>query len=168
MTRLALGVDNYSVLSFLINGQLYSDYEKLSGLLGLPSCSNPTWHSVIEKLEVHVTKLAEWSCSKVRETIKQCGDHKNWIASFDGFYLTRGHYSNNSSATLHDHRTGAIAWYCHRTKRGEGHNWEGTSGGAEGDMFNELMGKAKAAGFNVSEIITDRLLNQCYLLYALS
>ena len=64
--------------------QLYSDYEKLSGLLGLPSCSNRTWHSVIEKLEVHVTKFAEWSCSKVRETIKQCGDHKNWIASFDG------------------------------------------------------------------------------------
>ena len=28
----------------------------------------------------------------------------------------------------------------HRTKRGTGHNWEGTSA-AEGDMFDELIGK---------------------------
>ena len=33
---------------------------------------------------------------------------------------------------------------------------EGTSGEAEGDMFDELMGKAKAAGFIVNEIITDK------------
>lgn len=144
---------HYSVLSFLLNGHLYADYEKLSGMLGLPSCSHTTWHLIVERLGAHVTK---WSCSHVRDAIKTRGEHKKWIASFDGFYLTRGHYSNNSSATLHDYGTGAIAWFCHRTKRGPGHNWEGTSGGAEGDMFDELMGEAKAAGFVVSEIITDK------------
>ena len=49
--------------------------------------------------------------------IVQRGDAKKWVASFDGFYLTRGHYSNNASATIHDFR-------------------EGTSGGAEGDMLD--------------------------------
>lgn len=46
-----------------------------------------------------------------------------------GTDLTRGHHSNNSSATLHDYSSGKIAWFAHRTKRGNGHNWEGTSGG---------------------------------------
>lgn len=92
----------------------------------------------------------------MQQRIIERGDDKKWVASFDGFYLTRGHYSNNSSATLHDHSTNDIAWFTHRTKRGPGHNWEGTSGGAEGDMFNELMGNAKDSSFTVKEIITDK------------
>ena len=84
----------------------------------------------------------------------QRGDAKKWVASFDGFYLTRGHYSNNASATtIHDFMSGDIAWFTHRTKRGTGHNWEGTSGGAEGNMLDEVMGKVKDAGFS---IITDK------------
>ena len=144
------------MLSFLMNGQLYVDYTRISGMLGLPSCSKSTWQGVVEGLEEHVTELAEWSCARARNAIKTCNAHQKWVASFDGFYLTRGHYSNNSSATLHDYESGHIAWFCHRTKRGKGHNWEGTTGAAEGDMFDELIGKAKAAGFVVSEIITDK------------
>ena len=79
------------------------------------------------------------------------GDDRKWIASFDGFYLTRGHYSNNASATLHDFITSDIAWFTHRTKRGPCHNWEGTSAGAEG----EVMKNVKDANFVVKEIITD-------------
>ena len=133
---------HYSALTFLMNGHTHVEYARVSGMLGLPSCSMPTWLSIVERLEEYVTELAEWSCEWVREAIKTSGDHQKWRASFDGFYLTRGHYSNNSSATLHDYATGNIAWFCHRTKRGKGHNWEGTSGGAEGDMFDELIGKA--------------------------
>lgn len=107
-------------------------------------------------LEEYVTALAEASCKAVRAAIRQRGDEHKWVASFDGFYLTRGHHSNNSSATLHDYNSGKIAWFTHRTKRGVGHNWEGTSGGAEGDMFNEVLKKAKDAGFNVKEIVTDK------------
>lgn len=147
---------HYTVLSFLMNGHLHAEYSKLSGMLGLPSCSMPTWLNILEELEKCVTELAEWSCNCVREAIKTRGDHQKWVASFDGFYLTRGHHSNNCSATMHDYATGDIAWFCHRTKRGKGHNWEGTSGGAEGDMFNELIGNAKNEGFIVSEIITDK------------
>ena len=32
------------------------------------------------------------------------GDKSSLHIQFDGFYLTRGHYSNNSSATVHDAR----------------------------------------------------------------
>ena len=70
--------------------------------------------------------------------------------------MTKGHYSNNCSATLHDYKTGAIAWFAHRTKRGVGHNWEGTSGGAEGDTFNEILEDVKKQGFTVSEMVTDK------------
>ena len=52
---------------------------------------------------------------------------------------------------LHDYATGKIAWFCHRTKQGKGHNWEGTTGAAEGDMFDEVIGKAKTAGFTISD-----------------
>ena len=147
---------HYPVLSFLINGHLHAEYSRLSGWLGLPSCSGTQWHRIIERLEVHVTKLAEWSCGQVRQQIVKRGDDKKWVASFDGFYLTRGHYSNNASASLHDYNTGDIAWFSHRTKRGTGHNWEGTSGGAEADMLNEVLGKVRDAGFIVGEIITDK------------
>ena len=58
------------------------------------------------------------------------GDKSSLHIYFDGFYLTRGHYSNNVSATVHDAKTGKIIAYSHRTKRGQGANWEGTSGGA--------------------------------------
>lgn len=147
---------HYSALSFLMNGHLHAEYEKLSGMLGLPSCSHTTWHKIVDELNVHVSALAERSCSHVQDNIKQRGDQKEWVASFDGFYLTRGHHSNNSSATLHDYRTGNIAWFCHRTKRGPGHNWEGTSGGAEGHMFEEILGKVKEEGFVIGEVITDK------------
>ena len=39
---------------------------------------------------------------------------------------------------------------------GPGHNWSGTSGGAEADMLDELLGKAKEDGLVVQEVVTDR------------
>ena len=56
-------------------------------MLGLPSCSHTTWHKMIEDLEVHVSNVAEWSCSRVRDATEQRRDKKKWVASFDGFYL---------------------------------------------------------------------------------
>lgn len=52
---------HYAVLSFLMNGHLYSEYERLSGWLGLPPTSNTQWHRIVQKLEPAVTELAEWS-----------------------------------------------------------------------------------------------------------
>ncbi len=103
-----------------------------------------------------MTQLAEWSCKHVRDTIEERGDQDKWVASFDGFYLTRGHYSNNSSATIHDYYGGGVAWFTHRTKTGPGHNWEGTSGGAEGDMLEEVLSKVNGAYFVIKELVTDK------------
>ena len=147
---------HYTALSFLINGHLHANYDRLSGCLGLPPCSTTQWHRIVVKLEPFVTDLAEWSCEQVREHIIDRKDDQSWVAAFDGFYLTRGHYSNNCSATIHDFFHDGIAWFTHRTKRGPGHTWEGTSGGAEGDMFDELLGKVKKEGFNKKEIVTDK------------
>lgn len=147
---------NYTVLSFLMNGHLYAEYAPLQGMLGLPSCSDTHWRRIIAKLEVKVTELAEWSCKNVRRAIKGRGDDKQWVASYDGFYLTRGHHSNNSSATMHDYKTGQVAWFEHRTKRGDGHNWEGTSNGAESDMLDSILRKVANVDFVLSEIITDK------------
>ena len=106
--------------------QLYSEYKRLSNMLNLPPCSNNQWNRIIQWLEHYVTELTEVSCQQVRNDVKKRGDHLQWTVSFDGFYQTRGHFSNNSSATLHDYHSGRIAWFKHRTKRGPGHNWEGT------------------------------------------
>ena len=131
----------YPVLSFLMSGHLYADYDRLSGLLGLPACSNTQWSRIVKRLEEQVTELAKWSCGQVQQEIIRRGGAKQWTASFDGFYLTRDHYSNNSSATLHDFSTGKIAYFAHQTKRGPGHNWSGTSAGAEANMLDELLVK---------------------------
>ena len=147
---------NYTIISFMMNGQLYAEYCRLSHMLDLPSCSDSHWQRVVVWLGEHVSELAEWSCQLVREIVKKRGDKERWKTTFDGFYLTRGFHSNNSSATLHDYESGGIAWYTHRTKRGAGHNWKGTSGGSEGDMFNELMEKVKLAGFNIAEVVVDK------------
>jgi len=104
----------------------------------------------------HVTDLAECSCGQVILEIVEHGNSKRWMASFDGFYLTRGHYSNNSSVTLHDYLTRKVAYFSHQTKKGAGHNWNGTSAGAEADMLDELLGKAKNDGMVIQEIVTDK------------
>uniref|UniRef100_A0A1X7TLN0 Mutator-like transposase domain-containing protein n=1 Tax=Amphimedon queenslandica TaxID=400682 RepID=A0A1X7TLN0_AMPQE len=147
---------NYSAQSFLMNGQLFAEYERVTNMLGITACSRSQWLRIVQWTEKYVHELAEWSCEKVRRVIRSREDHQNWIASFDGFYLTRGHYFNNSSATLHDYTTGNVAWFTHRTKRGGGHNWEGTSNGAEGNMFDELLKKVKDEGFVIQEIVTDK------------
>ncbi len=107
--------------------------------------------------EGHVTQLAQWSCDQAREQVRQRGDKESWVASYDGF--TRGHYSNNSSATLHDFATGNITWFRHRTKRGDGHNWEGTSCGAESDMLDDILTEVKETGFTISKMVTDKDLS---------
>ena len=147
---------NYSALSFLMNGQLYAEYSRISSMLGLPHCSERHWIDIIGWLEEHVTKIAQWSCTQVLQSVQERGDKEAWVTSFDGYYLTRGHYSNNSSATLHDYFTGRIAYFKHRTKRGAGHNWDGTSGGAEADMFDEILTEVKEAGYTIKEIVTDK------------
>ena len=77
------------------------------------------------------------------------------MASYDRFYLTRGHHSNNSSGTLHDVSPDKTAWFSHRTNRGTGANWEGISSGAEGDMLREILDDVKAKGFTIKKIIMD-------------
>ena len=67
------------------------------------------FNRVMKKLEVHVIELAEWSYSEVVQAIIKLEEGKTMdIFSFDGFYQTRGHYSNISSAPLHDHTSGPL------------------------------------------------------------
>ena len=89
----------------------------------------------MKRQEEYVTNLAEWSCGQVRNEIIKHGDRNQWMASFDGFYLTRGHNSNNSSTYLHDYAAGKVAWLTHQPKYGTGHNSSGTSAGAESENF---------------------------------
>ena len=114
-----------------------------------------------------MTSLAEWACSLVRNEVIAHGDSVCWVTSYDGSYLTRGHHSNNSSATLHDNTTGKIAYFQHQKKRGSGHNWEGASGGAEADMFNDILTKARQAGFVITDGDRQRFFNECHLLSSL-
>ena len=146
---------NYPALAFLMNGGYYVDYASIMGMMGLPAMHHTTWDSLVSWVGTHVERLAEWSCEQVRADIEKRGDKDNWTANLDGFYLTRGYHSYNSSATLHDVESDRIAWFTHRTKRWKGSNWEGTSSGAEGDMLDELLGKVKSNGYNLDQIVMD-------------
>ena len=131
---------NYPALAFLLNGGYYADYAGIMGMMGLAVMHHTTWDSLVAWVGTHVEQLANWSCDQVRADIVKRGHKAQWTASFDGFYLTRGH---------------RIAWFTHRTKRGKGSNWEGTSSGAEGDMLDELLRKVKSEGYTVGQIIMD-------------
>ena len=48
-----------------------------------------------------------------------------------------------------------IAWFAHRTKRGPGANWVGTSSGIEGDMLKEILADVKSKGFTIDQIVID-------------
>ena len=72
------------------------------GTIGLTVMHHTTWDNLVSWVGKHVEHLAEWSCDQVRADIEKRSDKVEWTASFDGFYLTRGQHSNNSSATLHD------------------------------------------------------------------
>ncbi|XP_065915443.1 uncharacterized protein [Dysidea avara] len=152
---------NYPVLTFLMNGQYYAEYKGTLGMMGLPVMSERQWMKVVSWLGGHVEELANSSCAQVREMVSDRGDKFKWIASFDGFYLTRGHHSNNSSATLHDTVSDKIAWYAHRTKRGSGANWAGTSAGAEGDMLRCILEEVKEKEFKIIQIVMDHDTSAC-------
>ena len=133
-------IRNFVALSYLVCGQYFKDYHKVLGTLGLDHVSSTQWIHIVEWIAPFVKQIVDWSVNEARIEAIQRGDKSSLHIQFDGFYLTRGHYSNNSSATIHDAKTGKIIAYAHRTKRGQGANWEGTSGGAEGDMFGEMLG----------------------------
>ena len=77
-----------------------------------------------------VERIADWNVQEARTEAVRRGDKSSLHIQFDGLYLTRGHYSINSSATVHYAKTGKIIAYSHRTKPGQGANWEGANGGA--------------------------------------
>ena len=152
---------NYTVLSFLLNGQNYVEYSSIIGMMGLQVMSQSRGNTIISIIGPHVDSLATKSCQQVRDQIIAKGDKLSWKASFDGFYLTRGHHSNNSSATLHDISIDKIAWFAHRTKRGVGANWDGSSNGAEGDMLRGILNDVKAKGFKIEQLVMDHDTSGC-------
>ena len=113
---------NYILLAFIVCGQYYKDYDHVMGTLGMSHFSEKQWIRVIEWIAPEVEKIANWSVDQARKIIRARGDEKKLEVMFDGFYLKRGHYSNNASATMHNAKTGNIIGYAHRTKRGQGAN----------------------------------------------
>ena len=146
---------NYVLLSFLLNGEYYKDYEHVLGTLGIGHLSKTQWQRVVKWVHPFVKQLANWSCSEVKQQIIRRGDQKNLKIVFDGFYLTRGFHANNASGTIHDEQTGKVLQFAHRSKRGVGKNWTGTSGGAEGDIFEELLTNLQKGNFDVKECVID-------------
>ena len=53
----------------LMNGQLYVDCTRISGMLGLPSCSKSTWQGVVDRGIGKVCDRASWV---VLHTFKEC------------------------------------------------------------------------------------------------
>ena len=146
---------NYPALACMLNGGYYADYASTLGTMGLPVMHHKTWEGLVSLVGSCVEQLAQWSCEIVRDSIIRRGDQGKWMASYDEFYLTRGFHSNNSTGTIHDVSSDKIAWFAHRTKRGAGANWVGTSSGTEGDMLKEILADVKSKGFTMDQIVID-------------
>ena len=125
------------------------------GMTEKPVMSETAWNKVIPWVGKYVEQLALATCEQIRSKVTERGDKLIWVVSFDGFYITHGHHSNNCSATLHDVSTDKIAWFMHQTKQGPSAYWQGTSGGAEGDMLREILESVKGKGFNIKQLIMD-------------
>ena len=65
---------NYTVLSFLLNGQNYVEYSSIIGMIGLQVMSQSRWNTVISIIGPHVDSLATKSCQQVRDQIIARGD----------------------------------------------------------------------------------------------
>ena len=76
---------NYTVLSFLLNGQNCVEYSSIIGMMGLQVMSQSRWNTVISIIGPHVDSLDTTSCQQVRDQIIARGDKLSWKASFDGF-----------------------------------------------------------------------------------
>ena len=81
---------NYPALACMLNGGYYADYAGMLGTMGLPVMHHKTWEGLVSLVGTHVEQLAQWSCEMVRDSIIKRGDQGKWMASYDGFYLTRG------------------------------------------------------------------------------
>ena len=84
------------------------------------------------------------------------GDADKPEINFDGFYLTRGHHSNNSSAMIHDSKIVKIIASTHPTKRAKSSNLERTSSGAEGDMMKKMLQDLLNKKFQIKTSILDK------------
>ena len=72
---------------------------KHSWTLRLDQVSSTRWIHIVEWLAPFVKQIADWSVKEARtEAIQR--ENQSLHMPFDGFYLTHGHYSNNSSAQL--------------------------------------------------------------------
>ena len=78
--------------------------------------SSTQWIHIVEWIAPFVKQIADWRVKEARTEAIQREDQSSFHIQFDGFYLTRGHYSNNSSATTELNNVCA----CHRVARG---NW---------------------------------------------
>ena len=144
---------NYPALAYLMNGQYYSEYSGTLKLMGLPVMSEKSWDKAVAWLAKHVEKLAMSSCRQVREHISKRGDMLSWVWWI--LFNKRSPFKQQFSNHLHDFTSDKIAWFEHRTKRGQQANWQGTSAGAEGDMLWAILEDVKAEGFKVAQIVMD-------------
>ena len=88
--------------------------------LVLPVMHHTTWEGVVQWVGKYVQRFAQWSRDQVRAQIVARGDKDQWQPCYGGFYLMRGHHSNNASATLHDVQTDSIACLSIIQKREKG------------------------------------------------
>ena len=86
----------FVALSFLVNGQYFKDCLKILGTLDLDHVSFTQWIHIVECMAPFVKRIADWSVQKARTEAVRRGEK----LQFDGFYLTRGHYSSGTTSTM--------------------------------------------------------------------
>jgi len=137
------------LLSFLLSGATYSDYEKIFGsLVGESKTSDTTWYSFLEYLHPIVKQLLDEQCEFVKNYMKslpdsQLGSWKRAVTTSDGCWQIRGHHSPNSTFVLANFLEPAIIYYENMSQRANTNDENkgdlGTSKSAEGRMADKIF-----------------------------
>ena len=80
---------NYPALFSLMNGQYYVEYYAIFGMMGIPIMLKAKWNKSIGWLGKNVNEIAEMTGEKVCHIIVSHAEKFSWVASYDGFYLTK-------------------------------------------------------------------------------
>jgi len=115
---------SFVVLSYILSGQYYHDYEKTFKSF-LKGVSEITFSRHIEWISKEIQEFFQKEMKYIRNEIKERNQHLKWNCSADGFYQIRGHHSPNCSAALFDMNTGKVVFAAHACKQGKGANYQG-------------------------------------------
>lgn len=149
-------------VAFICSGCMYTHYFRTLCLsLGMDTVGKGRFFETIKLMYPHVKKILKSQCEEAKNRMKglddnELGSFKSAVTTGDGAYLTRGHFSKNSTYTLRNKLTNEVLYFMHMCQHGSDHGmveyplFEGTSKAMEGHAAEKLFNQAFQEGMHIA------------------